>query len=249
MDYIIVDGELYHHGIKGMKWGRRRYQNPDGSLTPAGKKRYRPNYAEEARGMTDQELRTQINRMNLEKRYMNMTTSKSKVSKALGTADKVMGIVSSSKDSAKSISGNLSKKKSNANENNGAEKKKSNANENNGAEKETPAANKPSNGDMFKNGFDSVKKGVSVANKVSNIVDTKRSVKRSQAKLKNMSDSDLREIVNRMDLERQYSSLKQEHASRGKVRATEVLSIAGDIVAFSASAVTLAVGVKKLMGG
>lgn len=32
--------ELYHHGIKGQKWGRRRYQNPDGSLTPAGKKRY-----------------------------------------------------------------------------------------------------------------------------------------------------------------------------------------------------------------
>lgn len=32
--------ELYHHGIKGMQWGKRRYQNPDGSLTPAGKKRY-----------------------------------------------------------------------------------------------------------------------------------------------------------------------------------------------------------------
>lgn len=31
--------ELSHHGIKGMKWGVRRYQNEDGSLTPAGKKR------------------------------------------------------------------------------------------------------------------------------------------------------------------------------------------------------------------
>ena len=31
---------LQHHGIKGMRWGVRRYQNKDGSLTPAGKKRY-----------------------------------------------------------------------------------------------------------------------------------------------------------------------------------------------------------------
>ena len=32
--------ELLHSGIKGMKWGIRRFQNKDGSLTPAGKKRY-----------------------------------------------------------------------------------------------------------------------------------------------------------------------------------------------------------------
>lgn len=32
--------ELYHHGILGQKWGRRRYQNSDGSLTPEGRQRY-----------------------------------------------------------------------------------------------------------------------------------------------------------------------------------------------------------------
>lgn len=36
----MVNTELQHHGIKGQKWGRRRFQNKDGTLTPAGKKRY-----------------------------------------------------------------------------------------------------------------------------------------------------------------------------------------------------------------
>lgn len=32
--------DLYHHGVKGQKWGVRRFVNPDGTLTPEGKRRY-----------------------------------------------------------------------------------------------------------------------------------------------------------------------------------------------------------------
>lgn len=35
---FMSDNELLHYGIKGMRWGIRRYQNPDGSLTTAGRK-------------------------------------------------------------------------------------------------------------------------------------------------------------------------------------------------------------------
>ena len=38
---------LSHHGIKGQKWGVRRFQNEDGTLTPEGEKRYGWFYASE----------------------------------------------------------------------------------------------------------------------------------------------------------------------------------------------------------
>ena len=108
----IVDADkatLEHWGIKGMKWGIRRFQNPDGSLTAAGRKRYSdsaeggkstsasnksksksssgksrgkssissddkedPVIKKKVSDMTDAELNTASNRMQLEKRYTDL---------------------------------------------------------------------------------------------------------------------------------------------------------------------------------
>ena len=54
-DYLITK-ELYHHGVKGQKWGIRRYQNEDGSLTEEGlkkKEQYKKDLNEELRETTN----------------------------------------------------------------------------------------------------------------------------------------------------------------------------------------------------
>lgn len=56
MEYRILNGELYHYNIKGAKWGVRRYQNKDGTLTELGKKRY----AKETAGMKESKKKNHV---------------------------------------------------------------------------------------------------------------------------------------------------------------------------------------------
>lgn len=62
-----MSNELYHHGIKGMKWGVRRFQKKDGTLTAEGKKRYSGEKIPEKKS---------THRQNLEKKYRDQGMSK-----------------------------------------------------------------------------------------------------------------------------------------------------------------------------
>lgn len=83
-----TDDYLMHHGVKGQKWGVRRYQNYDGTLKSAGKRQYRTDKGYSKKNtssnkssnnankpmseMTNKELRQHINRMKLEQEYKNL---------------------------------------------------------------------------------------------------------------------------------------------------------------------------------
>lgn len=76
---------LEHYGVLGMKWGVRRYQNPDGSLTAEGRahrKEYDPDYVQAHSGksvkyMSTTELTRINNRLNQEKMYNQYLQSQS----------------------------------------------------------------------------------------------------------------------------------------------------------------------------
>lgn len=81
---------LCHFGIKGMKWGIRRYQNKDGSLTPQGKIRYSEDYKRAHSGknikeMSDTELRNVNNRLQMERQYSSLTRKTSRGKKIVQT--------------------------------------------------------------------------------------------------------------------------------------------------------------------
>ena len=76
------EGEyLEHHGIRGMKWGVRRYQNEDGSLTTAGKQRYGVNEGEGTRTTSARKMQRDIN--NLDRGYANVAAEKRAANKQL----------------------------------------------------------------------------------------------------------------------------------------------------------------------
>ena len=84
--------------------------------------------------------------------------------------------------------------------------------------------------------------------KINNSIANMRATKNSAKDLSSMSDQELRDRVNRLNLERQYSSLTAEEKLRGHDYVSDTLDIAGNVLAATSSALLIAVSIKKLRG-
>lgn len=166
--------ELAHHGIKGMKWGVRRYQNKDGSLTPAGQKRY-------DRDIADNNARKKDNRIEIKgpdaRRWVREDVTREK---------KVIDETSRMVDLAKNIER-----------------------------------------------------------------DTRQAPKREKLDLSNMTDQQLRERINRANLEKQYNDMFNQNSaqvSKGRQVTMDILETAGTVLAVGSSALGIALAIKELKG-
>lgn len=174
----MYNTELYHHGIKGMRWGIRRYQNTDGTLTEVGRRRLSGGGKKDKGVQFDENGRLNDDRSNLRKAHSKIREAAAEdnrnLSSALNSGANIAGITS--RMAARSDAKKLAK-----------------------------AASK---------------------------IDVSQ-----------MSDAELRNRINRMNMERQYKQLRAEEISKGRGRVSGILSTAGDVLAIGASAASIAVAI------
>lgn len=173
---ISYTDELYHHGIKGQKWGVRRYRNADGTLTEAGKNR---ELWRQRDGKTD-------------KNYRNDASTNKVLDRVSGDYQNASQIQSSGSNIAGRGS-NISRL-------------------------------------LGRNKMNKIREDVGKETKM-------------------MSDEELRQKINRMNLERQYTNLKTENIRTGYDSLTDTLSVAGDVLAIGASAAAIAAAIYKIKTG
>lgn len=120
---------LQHFGIKDMHWGVRRYQNPDGSLTPEGREHYgygparegddedsapRSRYSDEyirsrlnkdrdVRELSNKEIQDIVNRLNAEQNLRNAKSNNSRLNRIIQKLNNANGVFSTAKNTATNI--------------------------------------------------------------------------------------------------------------------------------------------------
>lgn len=167
----MTENELYHHGVKNMRWGVRRYQNPDGTLTELGKRRLEST-KKENRPTSQEGVNGWVHKQ---------------VAEDYGTAKSALGSVRDVSSSANSMARRRAEKQ--------------------------------------------------------------RQKMKDEMDVSSMSDKELQQAINRMNLEQSYKRLKTQDVKTGSDYASDILSTVGEVVGIAGGVAGIMVAIHTLKHG
>lgn len=223
----MYETELYHHGIKGQRWGVRRFQNKDGSLTRLGLKRVDKAQKKAAKAAQKTETRSARGPYSIDTKFESIAGDRSISRKKSGLIDKASGLA------ALGLAGATA----------GAMLKGVRTNKNamfTGGKKGSPAEKMLNS---TKNISDVLSKGVGDrANK--------RAMKdASKIDLSKASDQEIRDYVNRYNLEKQFRQITAEQYGSGQSKAKDIIETIGAAAGVGASIAGIIVAYNQIKNG
>lgn len=315
--------ELAHHGIRGQRWGRRRFQNQDGSLTPAGRKRYGGGYLSDSSHKLNEEFyagpKIKSSRFNnkstttdtdnnyidgdyreVNTRYESLTpadklrylrkqgydlprTSPRLKSDTTDNDENTDNTVVNNSPKIKSATFNRPNDNDQSGTNNSPKIKSATFNRPNNDRSDTNNSNQTnasngkkrlkdmtteelradnmhyaalnqykknhgikSQGEIRKDISDQAGKAVSSVKDIGNSISKIRSLDKPGPDYSHLSNAELQERINRINLEQRYADLTRPRESSKAVKFKETMNVIGGVVAFTGSVIGVANAIKDL---
>lgn len=273
--------DVIHYGVRGQEHGKRRWQNKDGSLTPAGRIHYGYGPARqiggptaksddgptvEGKGTSRYERSTGKTKTASKRDYRDTdddTTTSSSTSQQKGkkkqdnrntdTVDGKYRKVDNSGDPAmdgkwETVGGRGGNNKPPGNNNSSGSSSSGDSGGNKGEKKgKDPVTEKLKNKAKLRSAEEGLTKDLSKI--LGNSIDKATQRKMDKMNLDYMSDEDLRNAINRYNLERQYKQIAVGNVATGRQKLQGTLEIAGSVLAVGASAATIASIIHELKKG
>lgn len=245
---------LKHHGIKNQKWGRRRWQNKDGSLTPAGRLRYANSDANDK--SEDIKTKSGTDHSNELAKPTGKNSRRLTRSVKNNTNPDDAGRDLSAKSLRTLETGMFRARTAGSRPETGETSSSSSTSDSSSSSTSTSSSKKKDlNMDEKVKAINAAVGGVKNSTKgLSEVVDTVQDLQRKQKKqdpdIHVMSDAELNAAINRMNLEKKYMDAKYgNEVNIGAEKAKAALATIGSLVGVAGGVVTLLIGINELKNG